>query len=84
MQQQITDWLQALGLTHYTNILAVVAVLVAIVFISLIIHLILHKCLLPMFKRRAEKARINGQKRCYAINYSTVWPGYYRGFCSSF
>ncbi len=56
MQQQITDWLLALGLTHYTNTLAVIAVLVAIVFISLIIHLILHKCLLPMFQRRAEKS----------------------------
>ncbi|GAA0481443.1 MULTISPECIES: mechanosensitive ion channel domain-containing protein [Tatumella] len=56
MQQQITDWLLALGLTHYTNTFAVVAVIVAIIFISLIIHLILHKCLLPVFKYRAEKS----------------------------
>lgn len=54
MQQQIIEWLQSLGLTHYTNALSVVAVLVAIVFISLVIHLLLHKFMLPMFKRRAE------------------------------
>lgn len=56
MQQQIIQWLQAMGLTHYTNALSVVAVLVVIAFISLLIHLFLHKCLLGLFKRRAENS----------------------------
>lgn len=55
MQQQIIEWLQAMGMARFSHALSVVAVLAVIVLISLLIHLFVHKCVLALFKRRAEK-----------------------------
>lgn len=57
MQLPLQHWLQTLGLTHYTDIIATLLMLTAMVFISLIIHLLLHKLLLPILKKQSEKSQ---------------------------
>lgn len=55
MQQQIAHWLAQAGL-HYTPILALLAVLAIIIIISLLTHVLLHRALLPLLRRQAEKS----------------------------
>ncbi|WP_241623628.1 mechanosensitive ion channel family protein [Rosenbergiella epipactidis] len=57
MQLPLQHWLQTLGLTQYTDIIATLLMLTAMVFISLIIHLLLHKLLLPILKKQSEKSQ---------------------------
>ncbi|MBT0728958.1 mechanosensitive ion channel family protein [Rosenbergiella nectarea] len=57
MQLPLQHWLQTLGITQYTDIIATLIMLTAMVFISLIIHLLLHKLLLPILKKQSEKSQ---------------------------
>jgi len=56
MQLPLQHWLQGLGLTQYTDIIATLLLLAAMLFLSLIIHLLLHKLLLPILKKQSEKS----------------------------
>ncbi|QKJ86138.1 Miniconductance mechanosensitive channel [Paramixta manurensis] len=53
MQQQITQWLHAFNLP-YADSIAVLILLGIILFISLIIHVVLHHIVLPLLRRRGE------------------------------
>lgn len=57
MQLPLQHWLQTLGLTQYTDLIATLIMLAAMIFLSLIIHLLLHKLLLPILKKQSEKSQ---------------------------
>lgn len=56
MQLSLQHWLHSLGLTHYTEILATSIMLAAMVVLSLIIHVLLHKLVLPVLQKQADKS----------------------------
>jgi len=54
MQHLIKDWLIQAGLTRYTDLVALLAVIAFILLTAAIVHLILHRGLLPMLRRQAN------------------------------
>ncbi|RWR00631.1 miniconductance mechanosensitive channel [[Pantoea] beijingensis] len=55
MQYQIQKWLEKLGI-HYTEIAAIIAVILLIVVISLIVHGLLRRLVLPFLQHRADSS----------------------------
>lgn len=75
MQQHIQIWLKSIGMTHYTSLAAVLTMLFAILVISVIVHLLLHKLVLPMLLRLAENSHHQWPKLLLrgALFQRTVW-----------
>ncbi|MBT0726168.1 mechanosensitive ion channel family protein [Rosenbergiella australiborealis] len=56
MQLSLQHWLQAYGLTRYTDIIATLIMLAAMGGLCLVIHVLLHKVLLPILKKQSDKS----------------------------
>lgn len=56
MQQDIQIWLNTIGMSHYTGLAALLVILLTIIVISVIVHLILHKGVLPVLIKISDKS----------------------------